>query len=161
MDIAILTISDTAARDAQADLSGPRIAEWAQAHGHQVTLRTIVPDETGAIVRELLRVCDGHVAGVIVTTGGTGMSPRDVTPEATRAVIEREAPGIAEYVRTTVTPTFPKAALSRGIAGIRGTTLIVNLPGSPNAVRDGLRVLDAVVVHAYDVLTGIVTSHGR
>ena len=97
---------------------------------------------------------------LILTTGGTGLSPTDVTPEATRAVIDREAPGIAEMLRAVSIARFPRAALSRGIAGVRGKTLIVNLPGSPNGVRDGLGALDRIVEHACEVLSGKVQSHG-
>jgi molybdenum cofactor synthesis domain-containing protein len=102
---------------------------------------------------------DGDAADLIITTGGTGLTARDVTPEATRAVLEREAPGISEAIRASAVPSFPRAALSRGLAGVRSRTLIVNLPGSPGGVRDGLAVLDGIVVHAVELVRGTNTSH--
>jgi len=110
-------------------------------------------------VRALVRASDADDAELVLTTGGTGLSDRDVTPEATRAVIEREAEGIAERIRIIALPGFSRAALGRGVAGVRGRTLIVNLPGSPSGVRDGLDALDPIVQHACDVLRGRVTEH--
>jgi molybdenum cofactor synthesis domain-containing protein len=159
MRIAILTISDAGARGERADTSGDRIAQWARARGAEVTARALVPDETLDIVRALTGWSDGGVVDLILTTGGTGLSARDVTPEATRAVLEREAPGIAEALRMDSYPRFPRAALSRGAAGVRGRTLIVNLPGSPAGVADGLGVLDRIVDHAVELVRGDRTSH--
>ena len=157
--LAILTISDAGSRGERADTSGDAIASWAAGKGYAVAERALVPDETGPIAATLAAWADGARADLVLTTGGTGLTPRDVTPEATRAVLEREAPGIAEALRMSVYPRFPRAALSRGLAGVRGSTLIVNLPGSPGGVRDGLAVLDGLVEHAVELVRGERTRH--
>lgn len=160
MRIAILTISDAGARGERADGSGDAIAQWAAARGASVVERAIVPDESAAIVPVLLAWCDAQGIDLVLTTGGTGLSPRDITPEATRAVLDREAPGIAERMRVACMQSFPRAALSRGVAGVRGRTLVVNLPGSPGGVRDSLAALDPIVDHACDIVAGRDTEHG-
>lgn len=159
MRVAILTVSDAASRGEREDLSGAAAADWARGRGYEVADRTLVRDETGAIAATLARWCDDDAADLVVTTGGTGLAPRDVTPEATRAVLERDAPGIAERIRVLSVERFPRAALSRGVAGVRARTLIVNLPGSPGGVRDGLAALDAIVDHAVAIVRGDATDH--
>src|SRR5712664_3958047 len=129
MRVAVLTVSDAGARGERADTSGDEIVSWAAARGAEGAARAIVPDDETEIVRQLLTWCDDDMADLVLTTGGTGLSPRDVTPEATRVVLEREAPGIAELLRITNAAKFPRAALSRGLSGTRARTLIVNLPG--------------------------------
>ena len=157
--VAILTVSDAGSRGERADTSGDAIAAWVAERGFTLAARALVPDETTRIATTLAEWADGEVAALVLTTGGTGLTPRDVTPEATRAVLEREAPGIAEAMRCSVYPRFHRAALSRGVAGVRGRSLIVNLPGSPGGVRDGLAVLDDLVEHAVQLVQGGRTDH--
>ena len=157
--VAVLTVSDLGAAGRRADTSGDAIVAWAEGRGDRVTAREVVADETDLIAGALVRWADDGIADLILTTGGTGLAPRDVTPEATRAILEREAPGIPEAMRHAAHATFPRAALSRGLAGVRGTALIVNLPGSPGGVRDGLAVLASIVDHAVELVSGARTEH--
>jgi molybdopterin adenylyltransferase len=157
--LAILTISDAGSRGGRADSSGDAIEAWGRERGTVIAGRALVPDDTVRIAAQLAEWCDGDAADLILTTGGTGLTPRDVTPEATRAVLTKEAPGISEALRYTAYPRFPRAALSRGVAGVRGRTLIVNLPGSPGGVRDGLEVLSGLVEHAVELVRGTKTEH--
>ena len=159
MRVAILTISDLGAVGQRADTSGDAILDWAATRGYEVVVRSVVSDETDRIAGKLVRWADSGEVDVVLTTGGTGLTERDVTPEATAAVLEREAQGIAEALRAASGPSFPRAWLSRGRAGTRGKTLIVNLPGSTNGVREGLAVLDQFLDHAVDLISGTNTTH--
>ena len=157
--VAILTVSDAGSRGEREDTSGDAIAAWVASRGFLLAVRALVPDETTRIAATVAGWADSDLADLVLTTGGTGLTPRDVTPEATRAVLEREAPGIAEAMRMSAYPRFHRAALSRGVAGVRGRSLIVNLPGSPGGVRDGLAVLDDLVEHAVQLVQGGRTDH--
>ncbi len=148
----VLTVSDRSAAGERADVSGPLAAELLVALGFSVGPVQVVADDV-AQVEAALRAAVGD-AELVVTTGGTGIAPRDVTPEATAAVLDLLVPGIAEAIRAQSRDTVPTAALSRGIAGIAGRALVVNLPGSPGGVRDGIAVLAGVVVHAVAQLRG-------
>jgi len=158
--VAVLTISDAGARGERYDASGDAIVKWVETRRWTVAERALVADERGAISATLARWADDDRADLVLTTGGTGLTDRDVTPEATSDVLERPAPGIPEAMRVAALPGFPRAALSRGVAGVRARTLIINLPGSPGGVRDGLIVLDGIAEHAVELVRGTNTSHG-
>jgi molybdenum cofactor synthesis domain-containing protein len=148
----VVTASNRAAAGVYADRGGPVIVEWLRARGFDCPEPTVVPD--GEPVGEAIRAAVADAADIVITTGGTGISPTDATPEVTRALLDYEVPGLADAIRAAGAPMVPTAVLSRGITGVVGRTLVVNLPGSTGGVRDGLGVLDAVLDHAIDQLRG-------
>ena len=156
---AILIVSDRAARGERADSSGPRLSEVVRAAGGEVVESKIIPDEMDTIEAELRRLADVERVPLILTTGGTGFAPRDVTPEATHNVLDKEAPGLVEHARFATSSKTKFAALSRGVSGIRRHSLIVNLPGSPQGAQDMLESLLPLLPHAISVLSGSAGDH--
>jgi molybdopterin adenylyltransferase len=152
MRIGILTVSDRASRGERPDISGPALAQAISSQGWQIARQAILPDDRLRLEEILIAWADSDAIDVILTTGGTGFSPRDVTPEATQAVIQRSAPGIAEAMRAASLKITPHAMLSRAVAGIRNRTLIINLPGSPKAAVENLAVVIPVLPHAVQLL---------
>lgn len=157
--VAVLTLSDRGSRGEREDLSGPAIGEMLRAIGAEVKHYEVLPDEKEMIKERLLEY--SRKVDMILTTGGTGLSPRDVTPEATLEVIEREIPGIAEAMRAESMKKTTRSMLSRAVAGVRGQTLIVNLPGSPKAAKENLEVILDVIPHAVEKIRGDTSECAR
>ena len=156
MRAAVLTVSDRVSRGEAEDASGDVLEELLRGDGHEVE-RAVVPDEPDAIAAAIEELAG--LASLVLTTGGTGLAPRDVTPEATRTVLQREAPGIAEALRADAIARTPHGLLSRGVAGVVGRTLVVNLPGSTGGCRDGYAVLQPALEHAVSLLAAEPTAH--
>lgn len=159
MKIGIVCVSDRCSQGVYEDKSGPAISEMINSIADEMIYR-IVPDEEAEISETLIDLSDNQKADVVLTTGGTGFAPRDVTPEATEAVIQRRTPGISEAIRQRSLSITPNAMLSRATSGIRGKTLIINLPGSPKAVRESLEVIIPVFKHAVETMSGVTQSCG-
>ena len=157
---AIITVSDKCSKSEREDLSGMVVKEMIESAGYNVVSYVILPDEQTLLENEMKKICDNNLASLILTTGGTGFSPRDVTPEATIAVAERLVPGIPEAMRMQSLNITRRAMLSRAAAAIRKKTLIVNLPGSPKAVRENLEFIISELKHGLDILTDNDSEHG-
>ena len=153
-EIAVLTASDRCSRGETSDESGKLVSEMVKTIGGRTAAYDIVPDEIAAIKEKLLHYCDELKVGVAITTGGTGFSGRDVTPEATGAVVEKVIPGLPELMRAEGLKKTKKAVLSRGICGIRGNTIVINLPGSPKAVKESLEAILDLIPHSLEMLKG-------
>jgi len=154
LKIAVITVSDKGYRGEREDRSGKYIVDYFKERGWEVSDYAIVPDETDIIKDKLIAICDSGKANLIITTGGTGFSLRDVTPEATEEVIEKKVPGFSEIIRIEGQKKTPRAILSRGVSGIRKNTLIINVPGSIKGVKDSLELIYRPLPHGIDILTG-------
>lgn len=158
MRAAIITSSDSGYAGEREDLSGPVIRELLEENGYEVVHSILLPDDRKMLAKEMARIADEGVAELLLTTGGTGFSPRDCMPEATADIVERPAPGIPEAIRAYSMTITPRAMLSRAAAGIRKSTLIINLPGSPKAVRESLEYILPALGHRLEILTGTASD---
>ena len=156
----ILVLSDASSRGERADLSGPAVRELLEAHGWQVAAIEILPDDLDTLRQRLEALTDADDCDAVVTAGGTGVGPRDVTPEATRAVVEKEIPGLAELMRAEGVKKTRRAVLSRGVVGVRKGKLIVNLPGSPRGARESIESIVDLMPHVVDLIQGRTFHHG-
>jgi len=161
MNAAVITVSDKGFAGKREDVSGPLVADGLRAMGASVLEQIIVPDEEDQIIATLTYLADSGDLDVIITTGGTGLAPRDRTPEATLQVLDRRAPGLAEVLRSEGYKKTPRAMVSRGVAGLRGKCIIINLPGSTKAVRDGMETLKDILPHAIQMAQGEDLEHGE
>jgi molybdenum cofactor synthesis domain-containing protein len=159
--VAVLTISDGVAAGVREDRSGAVLADGIAAAGDELAWQGVVADDAGAISAALRRLCDEDVAELVLTTGGTGFAPRDVTPEATLAVLERLSPGVDQALRADALERFPHGMLSRGVSGTRARSFVVNLPGSPKACAEGFAVLAPVLEHAVSLLRAEPSEHPK
>ena len=159
--VAIITSSDTGYRGEREDLSGPAIREIVEKNGYKVVSMDILPDDRAILSKKMAEIADNNTAELILTTGGTGFSPRDIMPEATEDIIDRRVPGIPEAMRTYSMTITKRAMLSRATAGIRKKTLIVNLPGSPKAVKESLEYIIDPLAHGIEIMTGEVGNCAR
>ncbi len=159
--VGIITVSDKASRGERQDEGGPTIRDVAVANGWTVDALEVVPDERGQIAEQIRAMADERESDLVFTTGGTGLSPRDVTPQATQSVLDYEVPGLAEAMRAASISKTPAAMTSRAVAGVRGRTLVVNLPGNPKGVRECLEAILPALPHAVGVMRGDVGEHNR
>jgi molybdopterin adenylyltransferase len=159
--VCVLTMSTRASRGESEDTSGPALCGLVESHGWLVAHYGILPDDEQMIVKELLRVCDEVKPDIVFTLGGTGLSPTDVTPDATKKVIKKLVPGISEAIRSKSLEKTDRAMLSRGISGTRGNTLIINMPGSEKAVRESFEIVSSALPHAAEIIKGQVKDCGR
>ncbi len=158
---AVLTISTRSSAGEREDTSGPAIRGLAEREQWEVVYYNVVPDKKDVIASELAKICDEGAADVVFTLGGTGLAPSDVTPEATEMVIEQPVPGISETIRMNSLKKTNRAMLSRGVSGVRGNTLIINMPGSENAVKESFEIVQPVIGHAVELIKGKVKDCGR